>query len=169
MRTFLSHVLVTVPPSLHFSAFIKLLLPSWKTLFSPLYILNFVSNASDVLFLPFSFSIFPLHRAIMNLLTEEQQQRYESFRRSSLKEPMKKLIQVISGSKPDSQSKIMIALCSVSKTFVGELVEEAKRVAEEDDHKGPLQPTHVMEGYQRLMAAGLVESIEHNGRPKMKL
>jgi transcription initiation factor TFIID subunit 11 len=105
----------------------------------------------------------------MNLFTEEQQQRYESFRRSSLKEPMKKLIQVVSGSKPDSQSKIMIALCSVSKTFVGELVEESKRVAEEDGHTGPLQPTHVMEGYQRLMAAGLVESIEQNGRPKLKL
>jgi hypothetical protein len=105
----------------------------------------------------------------MNLLTDEQQQRYESFRRSSLKEPMKKLIQVISGSKPDSQSKIMIALCSVSKTFVGELVEEAKRVAGEDGHTGPLRPTHVMEGYQRLMAAGLVESIEQNGRPKLKL
>jgi transcription initiation factor TFIID subunit 11 len=104
----------------------------------------------------------------MNLLTDEQQQRYEFFRRSTLKEPMKKLIQVVSGSKPDSQSKIMIALCSVSKTFVGELVEEAKRVAEAEGHKGPLQPTHVMEGYQNLMAAGLVESIQ-NGRPKLRL
>jgi transcription initiation factor TFIID subunit 11 len=105
----------------------------------------------------------------MNLLTEEQQQRYENFRRSSLKEPMKKLIHIVSGSKPDSQSKIMIALCSVSKTFVGELVEEAKRVAQEDGHEGPLRPKHVMEGYQRLMAAGLVESVEQNGRQKLKL
>ena len=106
----------------------------------------------------------------MSLLTDEQQQRYESFRRSSLKEPMKRLMQILTGHKPDSQSKVNIALSSVTKSFVGELVEEARRVAGEGEGQkgGPVQPAHVMEAFQRLKSAGLVESAE-GIKPKLRL
>lgn len=104
----------------------------------------------------------------MSVLTEEQQQRYELYRRSSLKEPMKRLIQAVTGSKPDAQNRILIALSSVTKSFVGELVEEARRVASAEGSDGPLQPAHLLEAYQRLEAAGLVESVETE-RPKLRL
>lgn len=104
----------------------------------------------------------------MAMLTEEQQDRYGSFRRSSLKEPMKRLIQVVCGTRPDAQSKTLIALSSVAKSFVGELIEEAKRVAESEEHTGPLQPAHVVEAFQRLRSMGLVESVD-GGRQKLRL
>ena len=57
----------------------------------------------------------------------------------------------------------------MAKSFVGELIEEARRVAEADDDSGPLQPRHVAEAYQRLRTAGLVESVEGSCRKKIRL
>ena len=103
---------------------------------------------------------------MMSMLTPEQQERYEAFRRSSLKEPMKQLIQAVAGSKPDSQSKLLIALSSVAKSFVGELVEEGRRVAEGEGHRGGgIEPGHIVEAYRRLKTAGLVESVESGRKP----
>lgn len=47
---------------------------------------------------------------------------------------------------------VMIALCGVTKMFVGELVEAARIVATGAGHFGPLLPVHVYEAYRMLQS-----------------
>ena len=49
-----------------------------------------------------------------------------------------------------ANQNVMIALCGVTKMFVGELVEEARIVASSANHFGPLLPVHVYEAYRML-------------------
>lgn len=96
---------------------------------------------------------------VMSLLTENQMDRYECFRRSSLKEPMRRLIQVVVGSgNPKNTDKIVIALAGVAKIFVGELVEEARRIAESRGEHGPLSPDMIHEAYSSIHSQGLARA-----------
>ena len=96
---------------------------------------------------------------VMSLLTESQMDRYECFRRSSLKEPMRRLIQVVVGSgNPKNTDKIVIALAGVAKIFVGELVEEARRIAESRGEHGPLSPDMIHEAYSSIHSQGLARA-----------
>ena len=105
----------------------------------------------------------------MGLLTEEQLSRYEMFRRSKLTEPMRRLVQIVTGTKPDSHNRVLIALSSVTKSFVGELVEAARRVADaEGGAAGPLGPAHVHAAMLELKDQGKVESVV-SGRKRVRL
>ena len=88
----------------------------------------------------------------MSMLTGSELDRYEAFRRSSLKKPLQRVrnekgrsnaaklqssepratllilcarqvMHIVTGVNPKPQDKAMIALASVAKTFVGQLVE----------------------------------------------
>lgn len=91
----------------------------------------------------------------MKCMTEEQLNRYESFRRSSLARPkMKKLVQLLTGT--TINDKVNIALCAIGKLFVGELIETARIVAAQEGHAGALLPRHVQLAYQILDKNGKV-------------
>lgn len=68
------------------------------------------------------------------------------------------------GAKPNE--KAVIALASVAKSFVGELVEGARVVAEERGERGSLLPSHVHAAFQRLVAARRLPAAQ--GRAKRK-
>ena len=92
---------------------------------------------------------------VMSLLTEDQLDRYECFRRSSLKEPMRRLVQVIvGGGMPKATDKVIVAMAGVGKVFVGELVEEARRIAERRGERGPLRKETMMEAFFRVRGGG---------------
>ena len=123
-------------------------------------------------------------RSILSTLTEEQLQRYETFRRVGFPRPMiKKLINRIMesllalnnnnsnngvGAKDKAATNInpstVIVIAGIAKVFVGELVEEAKVVLEEwgDDLNSPITPAHLMEAHRRLKYRNLIpQSIYH--------
>jgi transcription initiation factor TFIID subunit 11 len=84
-------------------------------------------------------------------MTEAQLDRYEAFRRSSLKKPVQKLVQALTGTSIKSQDKSLIALSSIAKTFIGQLIESAVEIATERGEAGkPLEPTHIIAAYERL-------------------
>lgn len=65
---------------------------------------------------------------IVNAFTDEQVDRYELFRRSCFpRNQIKRLMQQVSGQAVNQQ--VCIAMSGVAKVFVGELVEEALKVA----------------------------------------
>lgn len=51
-----------------------------------------------------------------------------------------------------ANQNVMIALCGVTKMFVGELVEAARLVATSSNHFGPLLPVHVYEANRILQS-----------------
>lgn len=59
----------------------------------------------------------------MKLLSESELDRYEAFRRSSVKKAIQGIMQVVTGVYPKPQDKALVALSSVAKSMVGELVE----------------------------------------------
>ena len=94
--------------------------------------------------------------------------RYECFRRSSLKEPMRRLVQVIvGGGMPKATDKIIVAMAGVGKVFVGELVEEARRIAEERGERGALRKETMMEAYFRVRGDGRGDGGSSRKRRKM--
>lgn len=93
-------------------------------------------------------------KEVFDSMTEEQKNRYEAFMRSSLAKPkMKKLMQIILRNTVPAE-KAVIAMCGISKLFVGELVELARVCAAQDGHQGPLLPRHIRRAYQMLGAQG---------------
>jgi hypothetical protein len=66
--------------------------------------------------------------------------------------------------RPPNADKTLTALSSAAKTFVGELVEEARRVAEARGERGALLPLHVHAAYQNLKDQGKVETAAPRGR-----
>ncbi|GIL60388.1 hypothetical protein Vafri_14993 [Volvox africanus] len=93
-------------------------------------------------------------KEVFDSLTEEQKNRYEVFMRSSLPKPkMKKLMQSIFHNVVPNE-KAVIAMCGISKLFVGELVELARVCASQEGHTGPLLPRHIHRAYQQLAVQG---------------
>ncbi len=95
----------------------------------------------------------PLHRHILASFSPAQLDRYECFRRSVLSRgAVKKLTAAVAGSAPSLPTLIVIG--GLAKQFVGELVEEGRRVMADRGEGGPLRPVHVQEAHRRLAARG---------------
>jgi len=50
----------------------------------------------------------------------------------------------------------VIVVAGIAKVFVGELVEEAKKVQSDLGDLGPLTPFHILEAHRRLKAINLI-------------
>lgn len=75
--------------------------------------------------------------------------RYETFRGSNFpKAAVKKLISNIIGQAVNPN--IVIGVGGLCKVFVGEMVEEAKKIQKELGDDGPLLPSHMHEAYRRM-------------------
>ncbi|KZT54058.1 TAFII28-domain-containing protein [Calocera cornea HHB12733] len=82
----------------------------------------------------------------MDHFSEEQQTRYDWYRRSTLnKSNVRKLIQS-TGTLVTPQVAQMVA--GVGKVFVGEITERALQVQEMRGEHGPLTPEHLRQAYQ---------------------
>jgi len=93
--------------------------------------------------------------AILASFSEEQMDRYETFRRSQFSKPkVKKLIQHVTGGKGGVSDEVVIALSGVSKIFAGELIEMAKE--DMNDFKGPIHPLHIRNAYRKLKMNGRI-------------
>ncbi|KAG2590799.1 transcription initiation factor TFIID subunit 11-like [Panicum virgatum] len=94
--------------------------------------------------------------AILSQFTEEQMNRYESFRRSGFqKSNMKRLLASITGSQKIS-IPTSIVVSGIAKMFVGELIETARIVMTERKDSGPIRPCHIREAYRRLKLEGKI-------------
>ncbi|CAO2178766.1 unnamed protein product [Urochloa humidicola] len=94
--------------------------------------------------------------AILSQFTEEQMNRYESFRRSGFqKSNMKRLLASITGSQKIS-IPTSIVVSGIAKMFVGELIETGKVVMTERKDSGPIRPCHIREAYRRLKLEGKI-------------
>ena len=93
--------------------------------------------------------------AMLRYFTPEQMDRYECFRRSSLPKPvLRRLFQTITGTMLNPNG--LIVLSAVGKMFVGELVETARHVADEEGVSDleELKPVHIREAHRRLEVEG---------------
>lgn len=50
---------------------------------------------------------------------------------------------------------VTIVLSGIAKVFVGELVEEARKVRDDLGETGAIMPSHLLEAHRRLKAANL--------------
>lgn len=114
---------------------------------------------------------FIFKRLIVDNLSEDQLKRYERFRRVGLARPiMERLMQRILDQRVNSTSVIVLA--GIAKVFVGELVEGARIVMEEElraqlelnvfdpdeleesiiieMQNRPLEPFHIIESHRRM-------------------
>ena len=81
---------------------------------------------------------------------------------------MRRLVQVIvGGGMPKATDKIIVAMAGVGKVFVGELVEEARRIAEERGERGALRKETMMEAYFRVRGDGRGDGGSSRKRRKM--
>ena len=49
---------------------------------------------------------------------------------------------------------VVMVLCGVTKMFVGELVEHARKIAARGGHHGPLLPVHIYEAHEAMRGSG---------------
>lgn len=105
-----------------------------------------------------------MHRNMLNNFTPAQLERYEAFRRSRLdKKNMKKLQQTIIGHQVNVN--MVTVMCGIGKVFVGELIETARVVAQEQGSHCALQVHHIQEAYQRLDRRGNIPHLHGNSSP----
>jgi len=93
--------------------------------------------------------------ALLSTFSDEQMQRYESFRRSHFAQAkVKKLIQRVSGLKGGVSSELAVAMGGIAKIFAGELIEYARE--DMGDFNGPIHPLHIRNAFRRLKKEGKV-------------
>uniref|UniRef100_A0A8R1DJU7 Transcription initiation factor TFIID subunit 11 n=1 Tax=Caenorhabditis japonica TaxID=281687 RepID=A0A8R1DJU7_CAEJA len=87
-------------------------------------------------------------------LSKSQLERYEVYRRSNFKKAsIKKLIGDVTGTAPSDQ--LVLAIRSLTKMFVGDLVEEAVELrAIQHEQDRPIQPKHIKFVFQELVEKG---------------
>lgn len=100
---------------------------------------------------------------VLSSMTADQHHRYETFRRVGFPRPfIKKLItKAWSGAmSATTLANAMIVVAGIAKVFVGELVEEAREVADEWGDEAspgrPLLPSHYREAQRRLVNSGRI-------------
>lgn len=99
-------------------------------------------------------------RKILSLFTPSQEKRYETYKRSNFKKNnMKTLLNKFTGHPINNTMYIVVG--SMTKLFVGELVELARIIMEEQGEKGAIQPKHIREAHKRLKYEGKAPSKIH--------
>ncbi|XP_058803239.1 transcription initiation factor TFIID subunit 11 [Phymastichus coffea] len=102
-------------------------------------------------------------QVLVSNFTEDQLDRYEMYRRAAFpKAAIKRIMQTITGC--SVSQNVVIAMSGIAKVFIGEIVEEALDVMEEQNESGPLQPKHLRESVRRLRNQG---QIPHGRSQKM--
>ncbi|KAF6252498.1 hTAFII28-like protein conserved region-domain-containing protein [Scenedesmus sp. NREL 46B-D3] len=82
-------------------------------------------------------------------MTEAQRNRLEAYNRSNLqKKTMKKVLQELTGL--TLNDRFVIAMSSITKMFVGELIETARQIAAHEGHSGALLPSHIRQAHAAL-------------------
>lgn len=105
---------------------------------------------------------------LLDMFDEDQLRRYETFRRVGFpRQAIKKLMVKILDQQVNQNSVIVVA--GIAKVFVGELVEEARKVMDDLGETGSIQPSHLLEAQRRLKAVGLAPSSSMYKRPKNRL
>lgn len=88
---------------------------------------------------------------LVTAFSEDQLNRYEMYRRSSFpKASIKRLMQSIAGC--TVSQNVVIGVAGVSKVYVGEIMEIALDVMEQQGEKPPVKPKHIREAMRKLKA-----------------
>eukprot|EP00210_Caulerpa_lentillifera_P003114 g2976.t1 len=94
------------------------------------------------------------YAAVLANLDDRELDRYEAYRRSCLpRSKMRKLLMSLS-SLQVHDDKILIVICSLAKMFVGQLIQESRRLAGSVGESGPLRPEHVRKAFKLLETQG---------------
>uniref|UniRef100_A0A383VP07 TAFII28-like protein domain-containing protein n=1 Tax=Tetradesmus obliquus TaxID=3088 RepID=A0A383VP07_TETOB len=105
------------------------------------------------------------YKECFDAMTEAQRNRLEAYIRSNLqKKTMKKVLQELTGL--TLNDRLVIAISSITKMFVGELVETARQIAAREGHSGALLPSHIRQAHAALSADGRVP---HGGSRPLRL
>eukprot|EP01023_Acetabularia_acetabulum_P051383 TRINITY_DN5673_c0_g2_i4.p1 TRINITY_DN5673_c0_g2~~TRINITY_DN5673_c0_g2_i4.p1 ORF type:complete len:199 (-),score=48.24 TRINITY_DN5673_c0_g2_i4:225-821(-) len=93
--------------------------------------------------------------AVFETLSGSQLDRYECYRRASFqKSKMTRVMRYIL--RQNVNERMIISMQGIAKLFVGELVECARKVANDRGESGPLKPAHFHAAYQILYREGKI-------------
>lgn len=98
-------------------------------------------------------------KQLLDRMSDEQLERYEYFRRSTLHTvPFRRAMEALAGIPKESSNEevrsIAIAGRAAGKMFVGDLVEAAVDVQQRRNESGPLKPWHIREAFRVLSRDG---------------
>mmetsp|Transcript_44933 Transcript_44933/g.43509 ORF Transcript_44933/g.43509 Transcript_44933/m.43509 type:complete len:173 (-) Transcript_44933:39-557(-) len=111
---------------------------------------------------------------IYSAMNDLEKERFDAFRSSSFNDlKMKKLLQLATGNQIKINKEVKQILASIAKIYVGELVEEGKKIQVQEAKKagieneeaivGPILPHQLMEARRRLLESG--ELISEQPKP----
>eukprot|EP00301_Raphidiophrys_heterophryoidea_P017153 c26966_g1_i1.p1 GENE.c26966_g1_i1~~c26966_g1_i1.p1 ORF type:complete len:221 (+),score=64.69 c26966_g1_i1:49-711(+) len=109
-------------------------------------------------------------RAIARSMTPEQHDRFETYLKSTIpKAAVREAMTTATSDKITLNDNCVTFMRGAAKVLVGELVEEALKIAQRDKTHAPgdaLAPRHVLEAHRRLAVQGKVAKFSRMAAPK---
>jgi transcription initiation factor TFIID subunit 11 len=92
---------------------------------------------------------------LLDSFTPQQREQHDKYRIAKLDlQEVRKIMLAVTGVTTNPSKKVLTVMAGVAKVFVGQIIEEARKLCKPHEMDSPLEPRHIRAALRKLRASG---------------